>query len=446
MATNTYVALKTTTVTGSAVASVDFDFTGITGYTDLVVMANIKSTSTSYLQNRFNGDTGGTTNYSQTSLYGNGSSATSSRNSSAPTGYLAQNSNIDSTNFSPYTIQYNNYSNSTTYKTFLVRSGSASIETEAVIGTWRQTSAITAISYFLNTGNIAVGSIFTVYGIAAEGTSPAPKATGGAIYSDSTYYYHVFGSTGTFTPLSSLSADVLVVAGGGGAGANGSGGGGAGGLRLLASQSLTATGYTCTVGAGGANVYLTYGSNGGNSSFNSISVTGGGGGGGAGNGSLNAGQSGGSGGGTHRLGTAGSGNAGGYSPVEGYAGATGASGGGSNGGGGGGAGAAGTAGTSSNGGAGGLGASTYNSIPFSTWLTATGLGVSGTIAGGGGGGGSTTGGTSTGGGGNGGADNGNGTNGTASTGGGGGGGGQVNPTAATGGNGGSGVVIVRYAK
>ena len=52
MATNTYVALKTTTVTGSAAASVDFDLTGITGYTDLVVIANIKSTSTSYLQNR----------------------------------------------------------------------------------------------------------------------------------------------------------------------------------------------------------------------------------------------------------------------------------------------------------------------------------------------------------------------------------------------------------
>ena len=348
MATNTYVALKTTTVTGSAAASVDFDLTGITGYTDLVVIANIKSTSTSYLQNRFNGDTGGTTNYSQTSLYGNGSSAASSRNSSAPTGYLAQNSNIDSTNFSPYTIQYNNYSNSSTYKTFLVRSGSASIETEAVIGTWRQTSAITAISYFLNTGNIAVGSTFTLYGIAAEGTSPAPKATGGAIYSDSTYYYHVFGSTGTFTPLQSLSADVLVVAGGGGGsygqtGAKYGVGGGAGQVLLYSSQSLTTTGYTCTVGAGGSGAGSSLdvsGSTGGVSTFTGLtSATGG-----------QGGQY------TGTGGSSGSGNAGGASS-------------GTLAGGGAGQGAVGGAAGGGLGGAGGIGISTYNS-----WSLATGIG------------------------------------------------------------------------
>lgn len=443
MATNTYVALATQTLTTSAASVL---FSSISGaYTDLQIVINANNTTNgSNCKIQFNGDGGVGSLYSTTWLEGTGS-ASSGRESGATSSFIYYNANASTYPWSTANVSIQNYSNATTYKTSITRFGNQA-QTGAYVGLWRNTNAITSITLNAITQNFQSGSTFSLYGIAASGVTPAAKATGGAIYADDLYYYHVFGSTGTFTPLSSLSADVLVVAGGGGAGANGSGGGGAGGLRLLASQSLTATGYTCTVGGGGANVYLTTGASGGNSSFSSISATGGGGGGGAGNGSANTGGSGGSGGGTHRTGTAGTGNAGSYSPVEGFAGATGASGGGSNGGGGGGAGAAGTAGTSSNGGAGGLGTSTYNSIPFSTWLTATGLGISDALAGGGGGGGSTTGGTGTSGGGNGGVENGNGTNGTASTGGGGGGGGQVNPTAATGGNGGSGVVIVRYLK
>ena len=446
MSTNTYVALDKITV-GSAVASVTFSSIP-SGYTDLVIVGNLGTTSGSANIALQVGNTTIDTasNYSFTNVNGDGTSAASSRASSQAQIYIDYSAYATTTLTSTYIWNIQNYSNTTTYKTVLGRSNTASRGTNATVGLWRSTAAINTIKLDTQSTTFLSGSTFSLYGIAASGVSPAAKATGGAIYADDTYYYHVFGSTGTFTPLSSLSADVLVVAGGGGAGANGSGGGGAGGLRLLASQSLTATGYTCTVGGGGAAVFLTTGASGGNSSFSSISATGGGGGGGAGNGSANAGANGGSGGGSHRTGTAGTGNAGSYSPAEGTNGATGASGGGSNGGGGGGAGGAGTAGTSSNGGAGGLGASTYNSISFSTWLTATGLGISGALAGGGGGGGSTTGGTGTSGGGNGGVDNGNGTNGTANTGGGAGGGGQVNPTATSGGNGGSGVVIVRYLK
>jgi hypothetical protein len=446
MATNTYVALDKATVSGSSTTTVTF--TVPSGYTDLFIVTSARNSTsggTDYYM-RFNSDTA--SNYSYTQMIGNGSSPASDRASSASQfniGYVAGTSGTAPT---ICRINVQNYSNATTNKTILYNWNSEGADAKYVlqgVGLWRKTpEAITSISIYTTSGNIVAGSTFSLYGIQAEGVSPAAKATGGAIYSDDQYYYHVFGSTGTFTPLSSLTADVLVVAGGGGAGTNGSGGGGAGGLRLLASQSLTTTGYTCTVGAGGAGIFLTTGSNGGNSSFASISTTGGGGGGGAGNGSANTGASGGSGGGSHRTASAGSGNAGSYSPVEGYAGATGASGGGSNGGGGGGAGAAGTAGTSSNGGAGGSGTSSYNSISFSTWLTATGLGVSGGLAGGGGGGGSTGRGVAVNGGGNGGLDNSAGTNAIANTGGGGGGAGQSYGSA--GGNGGSGVVVVRYLK
>jgi len=61
----------------------------------------------------------------------------------------------------------------------------------------------------------------------------SPKATGGTITSDATYWYHTFSANGTFTPLLSISGcEVLIVAGGGGGGygSAASGGGGAGGL------------------------------------------------------------------------------------------------------------------------------------------------------------------------------------------------------------------------
>ena len=47
-------------------------------------------------------------------------------------------------------------------------------------------------------------------------------------------------------------ADYLVIAGGAGGASSRGGGGGAGAYRLETSQSLTATGYSVTVGAGGA--------------------------------------------------------------------------------------------------------------------------------------------------------------------------------------------------
>jgi hypothetical protein len=100
-------------------------------------------------------------------------------------------------------------------------------------------------------------STFYLYGVSKLGTTPAivPYATGGdTIMTDGTYWYHAFTSSGTFTPTKGLSCDVLVVAGGGAGGAELiGGGGGAGGRYCISAQSLASgTGYTVTVGAGGA--------------------------------------------------------------------------------------------------------------------------------------------------------------------------------------------------
>ena len=156
IATNT-LSVDTASVTFSSISS---------AYTDLVLVCSVKgSTSGAYGQMRLNSDTG--TNYSQTSVYGNGSSAGSARNSSVSWAYPAQNNNVDTTNFTSYIINFMNYTNTTTYKTMISRNGSAAYVTEALVTLWRSTSAINSILFQLNLGNLAAGSTFTLYGIKA---------------------------------------------------------------------------------------------------------------------------------------------------------------------------------------------------------------------------------------------------------------------------------------
>jgi len=104
----------------------------------------------------------------------------------------------------------------------------------------------------------------------------APKATGGTITSDSTYWYHTFTANGTFTPLVTLSCDALIVAGGAGGGGDIGGGGGAGGLRTFTALSLS-TAQGITIGGGGfGGPSSTNGGNGSDSSAFSYTSTGGG--------------------------------------------------------------------------------------------------------------------------------------------------------------------------
>lgn len=442
MAANTYTALKSTTVTGSPVSSVTLDLTGISGYKDLVIISEARTSSGAGGWLQFNSDTGA--NYSFTIMFGEtpstiGSYRQSSQNAARYT-YAAGIGTTDG-NKTISKIQIQNFANTSTYKNFLVRSDRASNGLDAIVGLWKSTNAITSVTMYPLSDTFSVGSTFTLYGIASADT--AAKATGGTIFQDSNYFYHVFTANGTFTPASSLSADILVVAGGGGGGSGGGGGGGAGGLLAYSSQSLSATGYTCTVGGGGTNgTSNAKGSTGSNSSFGGLTASVGGGGGAGYAGSGNNATSGGSGGGGAGA-TSGGASASGAAGTsgQGYAGGTGSSDGGAGGGGGAGSiGGNGTNGGSGVGGAGGAGVNTYSS-----WLTTTGVGVSGYIAGGGGGGGyAGTGTGGSGGGANGGTVAAATTAGLINSGSGGGGGGAGSSWAGT--PGGSGVIIVRYAK
>jgi len=437
MTTNTMVAIQTVTL-GSSQASVTLGSGGTIPqtYTDLVLVVNASTTSGNQnMRLNFNSDT--YNNYSDTELSGNGSSATSVRDTSVAFMPI-DNVSYAQANFNNVKIiNIMNYTNTTTYKTVLIRSNNAATGVDAAVGLWRATpQAITSITVG-SSGTFAVGSTFTLYGIA--NSDIGAYATGGIITQDSTYYYHAFGSSSTFTPSRALTADILVVAGGGGAGYYGGGGGGAGGVQYLASQSLSnGTGYSCVVGAGGASATASpwSGTQGANSTFNTSTVIAIGGGAGKGNfGALVAGGNGGSGGAAG--GYPGTGTASGGTATAGTGGTFyGNNGGGaiySYSGGGGGAGAVGGTAVGTTVGAGGNGTSA-----FSSWLMAGGWGVLNPadglryIAGGGAG----NGGSNNGGLGGGGAYA---TNGLPNTGSGSGG------DVATGGAG-SGLIIVRYLK
>lgn len=456
MATNTYVALRTSTV-GTATNTVDLDLTGITGYTDLVVVYSGTMSPADYVLFRVgNGTIDTSSNYSSTRIVGNGSTATSGRDSNAT--FFAAPEPLN-TNQNNIIVQFQNYANTSVNKTMLMRANvpltdaGAAGTVSAVVGLWRSTAAINKIRFSAySSGNFQVGSTFTVYGIAAIGGDTTPKATGGVVTQDATYYYHTFAGSNTFTALQSLTADIFVVAGGGAGGAAYSaGGGGAGGVLYFASQSLSAAPYNCIVGAGGApwvgNYQQNNTNNGNDSQFGSLTLVKGGGAGGVVT-TYVAGKNGGSGGGaggeptgaTGGSGTSGQGNNGGNGSNSG--GGTGA------GGGGGGWGAVGQNSSSSTGGNGGAG--NYNALTDAIGpLASIGQLSSGHyyFAGGGGASAEASGGTQGLGGVGGGANAkriGVGNNATVNTGGGGGAiGGDFG---GTGGGGGSGVIIVRYAK
>jgi hypothetical protein len=415
MSTYTPVASQTLSASASSVT-----FSNIPqGYTDLeLVVEGIAAADSGQYYVTLNSDTT-YNNYSVTIIIGEGTQALSTRYNS---GNFAYQSVIgwprSSSRFSSK-VSFQNYSNATTYKSFLFSYNSVGSSGYVVRGVdlWRNTAPITSITITCTATTFSSGTNFSIYGIQA-GT---PKAQGGqSVTTDGTYWYHTFYSSGTFVTNQALSVDYLVVAGGGAGGApgdgstRGRGGGGAGGYRTTIGGSqlslTTNTTYPVIIGAGGAGGSSC--ANGNNSTFGSINATGGGRG-----GIPDNAASGGSGGGAGNGGpayTGGSGNAGGYSPVEGYAGGNnpvgvlgGAGGGGSS--------AVGANASTTSGASGGAG--TANSISGSSVTYAAG-----------GAGGPT--GAATG------------ASGTANTGNGGVGAGGYS---SNGGSGGSGIVIVRYS-
>jgi hypothetical protein len=159
--TSTYEKIATTTL-GSATGTVTFSSIS-SAYTDLVVVFVGKPTSAQTCTLRYNNDSG--SNYSQTDLIGNGSSAVTQRgqNNTSQRLYdvLAGSNPINTLIFN-----INNYSNTTTYKTTLLRGSDDGGEVGTTVYLWRNTAAINRLDFIASTWSS--GSTFTIYGIKAE--------------------------------------------------------------------------------------------------------------------------------------------------------------------------------------------------------------------------------------------------------------------------------------
>jgi hypothetical protein len=159
----TYEPIATFTTTTNGTSSYTFSSIPST-YTDLILICNLKATSSdSSLVVRFNGDGG--SNYSVTQIYGTGSQTLSQRFSNQTEAYLSF-SGFPTATFASTIVHFMNYSNTTTNKTFLSRSGFAAAYTDASAGLWRSTAAISSMTLYAGT-SYDTGCTFTLYGIKA---------------------------------------------------------------------------------------------------------------------------------------------------------------------------------------------------------------------------------------------------------------------------------------
>jgi hypothetical protein len=158
----TYEPISTETVSGTSTSTVTFSSIPQT-YTDLVLVINGQTSANVDIFVRFNSDTA--TNYSFTTLRGDGSAASSARNSNATSlGIISGN---PSSGFSTYITNIFNYTNATTFKTSITRTNTND-RVGAIVGLWRATpAAVTTVQVRVDSGYFIANSTFTLYGIKA---------------------------------------------------------------------------------------------------------------------------------------------------------------------------------------------------------------------------------------------------------------------------------------
>ena len=162
----TYSTIATTTLSS---AQANIDFSSFSGYTDLILVCNVKTAANTSMTVRVgNGSIDTGTNYSYTVMEGNGSLARSGRDSNSSFGFLTGHyAAIVSGNEVTTITQFKNYAGSTN-KTWVSRGTVPAQWTDQGVGLWRSTSAITVLRVLNNSGaNFSIGSTFTLYGIAS---------------------------------------------------------------------------------------------------------------------------------------------------------------------------------------------------------------------------------------------------------------------------------------
>lgn len=153
----TFEPLATSTLTN--VSSVEFS--SISGtYTDLILQGYLYGASSNTTPNLQFGngsiDTG--SNYSETELYGDGSSAGSQRMSSQADINIGRATGIGAASTDPhfFKVHIMSYANTNVYKTALLEMGRAGAGVIREVGLWRSTSAIT---------NVKISAAVNLYGV-----------------------------------------------------------------------------------------------------------------------------------------------------------------------------------------------------------------------------------------------------------------------------------------
>lgn len=143
----------TTTVTFSSIPS---------SYTDLVLIIGGAYDSQGYAYFSFNNDSGSNYSYNRMLAYSGGLLA------DAQTSTAGDDAFSLGTSSGTIIANIQNYSNTTAYKTMLVREGYAGVATGLYTYLWRSTSAITSMQITpQSSATWSTGTTLTLYGIAA---------------------------------------------------------------------------------------------------------------------------------------------------------------------------------------------------------------------------------------------------------------------------------------
>jgi hypothetical protein len=160
----TYDKIATTTLS-SAASSIDFTSIAAS-WTDLrVVFTWVPSATSLNLRIRLNGDS--TTLYSDTYINGDGTAATSGKDTASNSWTVNQVQNPSATIPTFTTVDIFSYAGST-FKTGLItnqndKNGTGIVQYE--VGLYRSTTAITQVNLVASSGTFNIGSTATLYGI-----------------------------------------------------------------------------------------------------------------------------------------------------------------------------------------------------------------------------------------------------------------------------------------
>ena len=143
-------------------------------YQDLYMVGQLRGVNANTIEYGNIQLNGSSSNYSYTMLTGDGSSATSSRNTPVTGGFylgLIPGGNSTANVFGAYEIWILNYANTSTYKTVLWRLAAdqnGSGVSQMGVGLWSNTAAITGTNVFGSNG-CATGTTHSLYGIRKVG-------------------------------------------------------------------------------------------------------------------------------------------------------------------------------------------------------------------------------------------------------------------------------------